>query len=64
MVQGTKDAVVNPEHTKELYETTPGPKRLIYIEDDDHVFTYKLAQAIEVTIEWFKNIYNIQFAPL
>ncbi|MCF8011821.1 MAG: alpha/beta hydrolase [Clostridiales bacterium] len=55
LLQGTADNVVPPENTGLIYENSNQPKRIIYIEEDDHQFSNYYRKAWEYCSSWLKD---------
>jgi dipeptidyl aminopeptidase/acylaminoacyl peptidase len=54
IIHGTEDAIVKPEQAKILYERAKRPKRLVLIEDADHVYTDQRQQLLNTILRWVR----------
>ncbi len=56
LLHGTKDELVPPHHSCELFEEALPPKVLLWVEGADHRFTQEGGRrtAVEFTAEWLK----------
>lgn len=51
-VQGGRDQFGSRENMQALFDSLPGPKKLVFIEDADHFFTGKLDRVVKVIDSW------------
>lgn len=54
MIGGELDEAATPDRVKALYEYSEGPKKLVMINDADHVFTKKRADLVKTVTNWLK----------
>jgi alpha/beta superfamily hydrolase len=54
MVGGELDEAVTPDEVKALYEYAEETKKLVMINDADHVFAKKRAELVNTLTDWLK----------